>query len=60
MGAGVRITDEVNFWRRRGDLRRAVRVVRDREPERLRWRSAISSVAETAGELRGIDRLRVE
>jgi hypothetical protein len=37
-----------------------VRVVRDREPERLRWRSAISSVAETAGELRGIDRLRVE
>ncbi len=60
MSAGVRVTDEVSFWRRRGDLRRAVRVVRERTPERLRWRAAVSSVAEVAGGLSGTERVRVE
>lgn len=60
MGAGARVTDEVNFWRKRGELRQAVRVVRTRKPERLRWRAALSTVNQTAGDLRGRDRLRVE
>lgn len=60
MGAGVRVTDEVSFWRKRGDLRRAVRVVRDRTPERMRWRAAVSSVAEVTGTLTGNERGRVE
>jgi hypothetical protein len=60
MSAGVRVTDEVSFWRKRGDLRRAVRVVRDRTPERMRWRAAVSSVAEVAGSLAGAERIRIE
>ena len=60
MGAGVRVTDEVSFWQKRGDLRRAVRVVRDRTPERLRWRAAVSSVTELTGTLTGSERSRVE
>jgi hypothetical protein len=60
MSNGVRVTDEVTFWQKRGDLRRAVRVVRERVPERLRWRSAVSSVAQTAGGLVGAERVRVE
>jgi hypothetical protein len=58
--AGVRVTDEVSFWQRRGDLRRAVRVVRERTPERLRWRAAVSTVTEVAGGLSGSDRTRIE
>lgn len=60
MSAGVRVTDEVSFWQRRGDLRRAVRVVRDRTPERLRWRAAVSTVTEAASTLGGAERIRVE
>ena len=60
MSAGVRVTDEVSFWQRRGDLRRAVRVVRERTPERLRWRAAVSSVTEQAGGLSGSERVRIE
>ena len=60
MGAGVRVTDEVSFWQKRGDLRRAVRVVRDRTPERLRWRAAVSSVTELTGTLSGSERSRLE
>jgi hypothetical protein len=60
MSAGVRVTDEVSFWQKRGDLRRAVRVVRERTPERLRWRAAVSTVTETAGSLSGSERIRVE
>ena len=60
MGTGARVTDEVNFWRQRGDLKRAVRAVRVRSPERLRWRMALSGVAESASALRGTDRLHVE
>jgi hypothetical protein len=58
--SGARITDEVNFWRKRGDLKNAVRVVRVREPERLRWRAALSSVSESAAPLRGRSRAQIE
>jgi hypothetical protein len=58
--AGVRVTDEVSFWQRRGDLRRAVRVVRERTPERLRWRAAVSTVTEVAAGLSGSERVRIE
>src|SRR5262245_19127139 len=60
MGTGARVTDEVNFWRQRGDLRRAVRAVRVHAPERLRWRMALSGVAESAAPLRGLERLHIE
>lgn len=57
--SGARVTDEVDFWNRRGDLRNAVRVVRTRTPERLRWRLAVSGVTGIAGKLAGLERLRV-
>jgi hypothetical protein len=60
MSSGARVTDEVNFWRQRGDIRRAVRAVRVRAPERLRWRAALASVTECAAPLRGLGRLQVE
>jgi hypothetical protein len=58
--SGARVTDEVNFWRKRGDLKHAVRVVRMREPERLRWRAALCSVSESAAPLRGRSRAQIE
>lgn len=58
--SGARVTDEVNFWRKRGDLKRAVRVVRTRVPERLRWRAALAQVSESAAPLRGRDRFLIE
>jgi hypothetical protein len=58
--SGVRVTDEVNFWTKRGDLRKAVRVVRTREPERLRWRAAVATVHEAASPLRGAVRAQIE
>jgi len=58
--SGVRVTDEVNFWTKRGDLRKAVRVVRVREPERLRWRAALCTVNEAAAPLRGTGRAQIE
>ena len=60
MSTGARVTDEVNFWRQRGDLRRAVRAMRVRKPERLRWRMALATMAESAAPLRGFGRLQVE
>jgi len=60
MSTSARVTDEVNFWRQRGDLRRAVRAVRIRKPERLRWRMALAAVSESAAPLRGFGRLVVE
>ena len=57
---GSRITDAVEYWRRRGELRGAVTIVRTREPERFRWRRAVSTVSASVGSLRGKDRLRVE
>src|SRR4051812_9048594 len=58
--SGARVTDEVIYWRMRGELRRAVRVVRVRKPERLRWRAALATVTEAAAPLRGFDRMVVE
>jgi hypothetical protein len=34
--------------------------VRDRAPERFRWRSAVSTLTRSAGRLRGLDRQRIE
>lgn len=59
MSSGARVTDEVDFWNRRGDLRNSVRVVRKRTPERLRWRLAVSDVTGIAGQMSGLERLRV-
>jgi len=60
MVGGSRVTDAVDFYKRRGELRGAVRAVRTRVPERLRWRSAVGSLTQAAGGLRGHDRMRVE
>jgi hypothetical protein len=57
---GGRVTDEVNFWRDRGQLRRALRAVRTRKPERLRWRSALSALTSSAAGLRGFHRCLIE
>ena len=60
MGASGRITDEVEGFRRMGDLRNAVRVVRSRRPERLRWRSAVASMTQEAAGRRGNSRVFIE
>ncbi len=57
---GSRVTDAVDYWKRREELKRAVSIVRGRAPERFRWRKAVAAVAEGAGPLRGITRARVE
>ncbi len=57
---GARVTDAVVFFQRRGELRRAVRTVRDRDPERFRWRAAVGRLTSSAGRMRGLDRMRVE
>jgi hypothetical protein len=60
MGGSARVTDEVSFWSKRGELRHAVRAVRTRKPERLRWRAALSTLTEAAAPLRGHERARIE
>lgn len=60
MWKGARVTDVVNYHARRGELRGAVRVVRQRPAERFRWRSAVAGVNKVASGLRGLDRMRVE
>jgi hypothetical protein len=60
MSGSARVTDEVAFWRKRGELKQAVRVVRMRTPERLRWRAALATVTEAAAPLRGFGRARIE
>jgi len=60
MAQGARVTDEIDFYKRRGQLQSAVRVIRARSPERLRWRAAVASVTQIAGHLRGRDRMRIE
>lgn len=57
---GSRVTDAVDYWKRREELKRAVSIVRGRVPERFRWRKAVAAVAEGASPLRGITRARVE
>lgn len=60
MAAGARITDAVAHFRNRGNFRSAVKLVRTREPERLRWRAAVSGLTLDAGRMRGGERMRVE
>lgn len=60
MAAGARITDAVAHFRNRGNFRSAIKLIRAREPERLRWRAAVSTLTLEAGNLRGCDRMRVE
>jgi hypothetical protein len=60
MTAGARITDAVAHFARRGNFRSAVKLVRTRTPERLRWRSAVGTLTLDAGRLVGTDRMRLE
>jgi hypothetical protein len=60
MTAGARITDAVTHFRSRGNLKSAVRLVRTRLPERLRWRAAVGALTLDAGRMLGGDRWRVE
>lgn len=60
MGKSGRITDVVSGHTRRGELRGAVYVVRQRPAERFRWRSAVAGLTKATGSLRGRDRMRVE
>jgi hypothetical protein len=55
-----RVTDEVEHYRKQGEIRNLVKTVRTRPPERLRWRTAMSTVTEVAGSLQGHTRMRVE
>ena len=57
---GSRVTDAVDYWRRRDELKPAVRVLRGRSPERFRWRKAVANVSEAVGPLRGKDRALLE
>lgn len=60
MTAGARITDAVAHFRNRGNLKSAVKLVRTRAPERLRWRAAVGALTLDAGQMLGGDRMRVE
>ncbi len=60
MTAGARITDAVGHFGHRGNWKSAVRLVRARRPERLRWRAAVGSLTSEAGRLVGSDRMRLE
>jgi hypothetical protein len=60
MIAGGRITDEVDHYRLRGEYGNTVRIVRQRPPERLRWRTATSLVTSIAGKTQGLERMRIE
>lgn len=60
MSAGARITDAVCHFRSRGNHRNAVKLVRTRTPERLRWRSAVGALTGDAGKLQGGARMRIE
>lgn len=57
---GARVTDAVDYYRGRGHVRGVVRVVRQRQPEKFRWRAAVGKVTAIAGNLRGRDRMVVE
>ena len=60
MAAGARITDAVTHYRAGGNFRGAVRLVRAREPERLRWRAAVAALMQDASRMDGRDRMRIE
>ena len=60
MISGGRITDEVEYYRSRREVRYIVRAVTQRPPERLRWRTATAVATAIAGRLAGLERMRVE
>jgi hypothetical protein len=60
MTAGARITDAVGHFKNRGNWRSAIKLVRSRTPERLRWRAAVGSLTCEAGRMLGGERMRVE
>ena len=60
MAAGARITDAVGHFRSRGNVKSAIKLLRMRQPERLRWRAAVGALTHDAGRLWGGDRMRVE
>ena len=57
---GTRITDAVDWFERRGQTRGAVKLIRHRRPDKLRWRSAVGKLSRSAGGLRGRERMRIE
>jgi hypothetical protein len=57
---GYRVTDAVEYYQQRGEERLAVRVVRRRDPDKFRWKGAVSSLSRAIASLRGSDRSRVE
>lgn len=57
---GARITDAVSFYQRKGEGKDAVRLVRQRDPDKFRWRSAVSKLTSSAGRMRGSDRMKIE
>ena len=57
---GSRVTDAVDYWKRRAELKPALHIVRTRVPERFRWRKAMASIAHGLSPLRGRDRMRLE
>ena len=58
--SGARVTDAVEYKQRRGKAVEAVRIVRKRNPDRLRWRSAVSKLTSSASQTRGRTRMRIE
>lgn len=57
---GARITDAVVFYQGKGEGKDAVRLVRQRDPDKFRWRSAVSKLTSSAGRMRGRDRFKIE
>ena len=55
-----RVTDEVEHYKQRGEYRGVVRVIRKRPPERLRWRTALSTATQIVGGLKGRERMQIE
>lgn len=60
MNTSGRVTDQVDHYRQRRELRGVVRVIRNRPPERLRWRTALATVTQIAGGLYGRERMIIE
>jgi hypothetical protein len=57
---GSRVTDTVEYYKQRGENRYAFRVLRDRGPDKFRWRNAVGSLTHAIGALRGTVRARIE
>ena len=57
---GARITDAVKYFGRKGNARGAVGVVRQRRPDKYRWKRAVSVLNRAASPLQGLRRARIE